>query len=65
MLAGVATDCCVLATALPAADAGASVTVVGDACAGSDDTAHRRALEAMAVFDPQIRVRSTAEVLAG
>lgn len=54
-----------LATALPAADGGASVTVVGDACAGSDDTAHRRALEAMAVFDPQIRVRSTAEVLAG
>lgn len=34
-LAGVSTDCCVIATALPDADAGASVRVMAAACAGS------------------------------
>lgn len=63
VLAGVATDCCVIATAIPAADAGATVTVVSDACAGSSDVGHTRALEVMAAFDPQIVVRSTDEVL--
>ena len=47
MLAGVATDCCVLSTALAAADAGCLVEVVADACAGSSDEAHERALEAV------------------
>lgn len=63
VLAGVATDCCVIATAIPAADAGATVTVVSDACAGSSDDRHAQALDVMAAFDPQIVVRSTAEVL--
>ena len=53
-LAGVATDCCVIATALPAADAGASITVVADACAGSTPENHRQALAAMALFGPQV-----------
>ncbi|MBO0843247.1 MAG: cysteine hydrolase, partial [Nocardioides sp.] len=35
VLAGVSTDCCVLSTALAAADAGVGVTVVADACAGA------------------------------
>ena len=35
VLAGVTTDCCVLSTALAAADAGVHVTVAADACAGS------------------------------
>lgn len=56
VLAGVATDCCVLSTALAAADAGASVRVVARACAGSDDVNHARALEAMALYAPQITI---------
>ncbi len=55
-LAGVATDCCVIATALPAADAGARVTVVADACAGSTPQNHRQALAAMALFGPQVTI---------
>lgn len=64
VLTGVATDCCVLSTALPAIDAGAQVTVVSDACAGSDDTNHQRALDAMALYAPQLFVRTTDQVLA-
>ena len=55
-LAGVSTDCCVIATALPAADAGATVRVLADACAGSSIEAHERALAAMALFAPQVTV---------
>lgn len=62
VLAGVATDCCVLSTALPAIDAGAQVTVVSDACAGSDDTSHQRALDVMALYAPQLFVLTTDEV---
>ena len=55
-LAGVSTDCCVLSTALPAADAGATVRVVANACAGSTPENHARALEAMALYGPQITI---------
>ena len=55
-LTGVSTDCCVLSTALPAADAGATVQVVADACAGSTPENHERALAAMALYAPQITV---------
>lgn len=55
-LAGVATDCCVIATALPAGDAGARVRVIGQACAGSSDAMHEQALGAMEMFAPQITV---------
>ena len=65
VLAGVSTDCCVLSTALAAADAGAHVTVVADACAGVDDAAHLRALEAMKLYAPLIDVVDAAELLAG
>ncbi len=64
VLVGVATDCCVVATALPAADAGATVTVVSDASAASTDEGQVRALELMAGFGPQIVVRTADEVLA-
>ncbi|GAA5168331.1 cysteine hydrolase family protein [Ornithinimicrobium tianjinense] len=57
VLTGVATDCCVLSTALAAADAGCTVEVVAAACAGSSDEAHGRALEAMKLYAPQITVR--------
>lgn len=65
VLAGVSTDCCVISTALPAIDAGAQVTVVSDACAGSDDDNHQRALDAMALYAPQLFVHTSDEVLEG
>ena len=55
-LTGVSTDCCVLSTALPAADAGATVRVVADACAGSTPENHERALAAMELYGPQITI---------
>jgi nicotinamidase-related amidase len=55
-LAGVATDCCVIATAIPAGDAGASVRVFGDACAGSTPENHAKALDVMRLFAPQVTV---------
>lgn len=63
VLAGVATDCCVISTALPAADAGATVVVAADACAGSTKDDHEAALQVLALYDPQILVRDTAAVL--
>ena len=65
VLAGVSTDCCVVSTALAAADAGATITVVTDACAGSTPENHRAALDVMALYPPQITLATTAEVLAG
>lgn len=56
VLTGVASDCCVLSTALAAADAGIRVTVVADACVGSSPAAHRRALDAMALYAPIITI---------
>jgi nicotinamidase-related amidase len=65
VLAGVSTDCCVLSTALPAADAGVPVHVVADACAGATDADHDRALAAMALYAPLITLTTTDAVLAG
>ncbi|MFC9926539.1 cysteine hydrolase family protein [Streptomyces sp. NPDC127190] len=65
VLAGVSTDCCVLSTALAAADAGTEVLVVADACAGADDDSHLKALQIMELYRPLVRVTSIAEVLAG
>ena len=64
VVAGVATDCCVISTALPAADAGATLTVVTDACAGSTPENHRKALDVMGLYPPQITLATSAEVLA-
>jgi nicotinamidase-related amidase len=64
MLAGVTTDCCVLSTALAAADAGVHVTVVADACAGVTEADHRRALDAMALYSPVIDIADVDSVLA-
>ena len=65
VLAGVSTDCCVLSTALPAADAGVPVQVVTDACAGATAADHERALAAMALYAPLITLTTADEVLAG
>ncbi|AND17157.1 cysteine hydrolase [Rathayibacter tritici] len=64
VLTGVATDCCVLSTALAAADAGVRVRVVADACAGASEADHRRALDAMALYAPLIEVTILDVVLA-
>jgi nicotinamidase-related amidase len=63
VLCGVATDCCVISTALPAADAGMFVRVVGDACAGATDEAHAAALTVMRGFAPQIEITTVEEEL--
>lgn len=65
MLAGVSTDCCVLSTALAAADAGVRVRVVADACAGATDADHERALLAMALYAPLITLTTVDAVLSG
>jgi nicotinamidase-related amidase len=62
VLCGVSTDCCVLSTALAAADDGAWVRVVGDACAGATDADHERSLAAMAFYAPQVEVVGSDEV---
>lgn len=65
LVTGVSTDCCVITTVLAAADAGAHVTVVADACAASAAENATAALHTMSLFPPQVDLRSTAEVLAG
>jgi nicotinamidase-related amidase len=64
VLTGVSTDCCVLSTALPAADAGVHVRVVADACAGLSAVDHQRALDAMALYGPLIEIVTVDELLA-
>lgn len=63
VLVGVSTDCCVISTALPAADAGVHVRVVSDACAGLSAEDHQRALDAMALFGPLIDITTVDEVI--
>ena len=63
VLTGVSTDCCVLSTALAAADAGVAVRVVTDACAGASEADHHRALDAMALYAPLVSLTTVAEVL--
>ncbi len=63
VLTGVSTDCCVLSTALAAADAGVRVLVAADACAGASDADHRRALDAMALYAPLIEIVRSADVI--
>jgi nicotinamidase-related amidase len=63
VLAGVSTDCCVLSTALAAADAGTAVQVVADACAGVNDESHAKALDILRLYSPLVEVTSLADVL--
>lgn len=64
VLAGVSTDCCVLSTALGAADAGVRVRVAADGCRGVTEADHQRALDAMALYAPLIEVTDSGAVLA-
>ena len=63
VLAGVSTDCCVLSTALAAADAGVETLVVSDACAGVDDDSHARALDVMELYGPLVRVVTVDQLI--
>ncbi|WP_226758278.1 cysteine hydrolase family protein [Arthrobacter sp. SO3] len=63
ILTGVATDCCILATALGAADAGRYVTVVEDACAGQSDAEHDQALSLLELLSPMINVVKSGTLL--
>ena len=62
-LAGVSTDCCVVTTALAAADAGMRVSVVHEACAASTPENGAAALHVMGLFPPQLEVVGIDEVL--
>lgn len=63
VLAGVSTDCCVLSTALAAADAGIHVRVVADACAAPTATDHERAILTMGMYAPLIELTTVDAVL--
>lgn len=63
VVCGVATDCCVLSTALAAADAGRRVTVAADACAASTPAAHDQTLALLAGYAPLVEVRSVDDLL--
>lgn len=63
LLTGVSTDCCVISTALAAADAGARVTVVTDACAHSSTENGEAALRVMGLYSPQVKLATTQDVL--
>jgi nicotinamidase-related amidase len=62
VLCGVTTDCCVLSTALAAADAGVEVQVVIEGCTGMNDDTHEQALDVMRLYAPLIRVVKLADV---
>ncbi len=62
VMCGVATECCVLGTALGAADAGRRVTVVSDACAGATQELHAQALVLLEQLAPLVRVTTSDRV---
>jgi hypothetical protein len=64
VLTGVATDCCVLSTALGALDAGRFVTVVSDACAAVSDEAQQQTLALLELLSPMCEVVTSQELLA-
>ena len=65
VLCGVATDCCVIATALAAVDSGRKVLLVHDACAGVSPEIHDKAVSLMGLLSPMINLTTTADLLAG
>ena len=62
-LCGVATDTCVLQTALAAADQGITVRLAADACSGSTPENHMLALDTMALFTPLITITDAGSLL--
>lgn len=64
LVTGVSTDCCVLSTVLAAADDGARVTVVTDACAASTPENGAAAEAVMGLYAPQVSLARASEVPA-
>ena len=64
ILGGVTTDCCVISTALAAVDAGVYVQVVEDACTGSDEASHRKAIHIMRLYSPMLEIVTVDQVRA-
>jgi len=64
VLCGVTTECCVLATALDAADAGMHVRVVEDACTGVTPELHEGALVVLAGYEGHVALTTVDEELA-
>lgn len=64
-LCGVATDCCVLGTAVEAVDAGRHLRLVADACAAGSQGLHEGAVAVMADRAPMLKITSTETVLSG
>lgn len=66
VLCGVSTECCVLATAVAAADNGLQVHVVRDACAAGSVAVHEAALLVLeSGFAPMVRISTVDEEVAG
>ena len=65
VLCGVSTDCCVLSTAVAAADAGVAVRVVADACAGVSAESHAATLSVLALYGPLVEVVTSADLFRG
>ena len=64
LVTGVTTDCCVISTVLPAADAGVRLSVITDAVAQSAAENGPPALHTMSLFPPQVDLRTTDEALS-
>lgn len=62
IICGVATECCVLATVLAAIDAGKSITLVTDACAGATKDLHRQTLDIFNALHPMVSLTTTAQL---
>ena len=60
VIAGVATDCCVLGTAIEAVDDGRRVRLVADACSAGSEALHEAALTVMRDRAPMLTITDTA-----
>jgi len=63
VMTGVSADCCVIATALAAADSGVETWVVREATTGIDDPTTEQALYIMSLFGPLLKIVSLDEAL--
>lgn len=64
-MCGVATDCCVLGTAVEAVDAGRQIRLIEDACAAGTPALHHAAVTVMADRAPMLSVTTTDQILSG
>lgn len=62
ILTGVSTDCCVISTALAAADAGCYVTIPTDAVAHSNAANGAAALHVLELYEPMVSLTTVAKI---